>query len=424
MTSVKMLYHLFQYLDVELDLPGAGVFKYISFRAGMAIIISLGISLLLGSRIIRSLKRLQIGEIVRDLGLEGQKEKDGTPTMGGLIILLAILVPCLLLARLDNIYVQMLVLTTIWMGAIGFVDDYIKVFKKNKQGLKAKFKLFGQIGLGLIIGMIMLFHQDVVVRLTPEMAAKNKYEVLHSVQMEDATAPGGIKEMVYCKTTLTNVPFVKGNQLDYKTFLGFLGDNAQAWVWIVFIPLVILIVTAVSNGSNLTDGVDGLATGISAIIALTLAILAYVSGNTIIADYLNILYIPDSGELVIFSSCFLGACIGFLWYNSYPAKVFMGDTGSLTIGAIIAVMAIALRKELLIPILCGVFLVEILSVMIQVYYFKYTKKKYGEGRRVFRMSPLHHHFQKLGMHEAKIVTRFWIISVMLAVVTLITLKVR
>lgn len=419
-----MLYHLFQYLDIELDLPGAGVFKYISFRAGMAIILSLGISLLLGSRIIRSLKRLQIGEIVRDLGLEGQKEKDGTPTMGGLIILLAILVPCLLLARLDNIYIQMLLLTTVWMGVIGFVDDYIKVFKKNKQGLKAKFKLFGQIGLGLIVGFIMLYHQDVMVRVSPEVAAQNNYEIVRTVHIEDATVPGGMKEMVYCKSTVTNVPFFKGNQLDYKIFLAFLGDNATTWIWIVFIPLVILIVTAVSNGSNLTDGVDGLATGVSAIIALTLAILAYVSGNTIIADYLNILYIPDSGELVIFSSCFLGACIGFLWYNSYPAKVFMGDTGSLTIGAIIAVMAIALRKELLIPILCGIFLVEILSVMIQVYYFKYTKRKYGEGRRIFRMSPLHHHFQKLGMHEAKIVTRFWIVGVMLAVITLITLKVR
>ena len=419
-----MLYHLFQYLDIELDLPGAGMFRYISFRAGLAIIISLGISLLLGSRIIRSLKRLQIGEIVRDLGLQGQKEKDGTPTMGGLIILLAILVPCILLARLDNVYIQMLLLTTVWMGIIGFIDDYIKVFKKNKQGLKAKFKLFGQIGLGLIIGTMMLFHEDVVIRLSPEAAAENNCEVVSTVTIEDPTSQSGTKQMVYCKSTITNVPFTKGNQLDYKVFLSFLGDNAQAWVWIVFIPLVIIIVTGVSNGSNLTDGVDGLATGVSAIIALTLAILAYVSGNTIIADYLNILYIPDSGELVIFSSCFLGACIGFLWYNSYPAKVFMGDTGSLTIGAIIAVMAIALRKELLIPILCGVFLVEVLSVMIQVYYFKYTKRKYGEGRRVFKMAPLHHHFQKLGMHEAKIVSRFWILGIMLALLTFVTLKIR
>ncbi len=419
-----MLYHLFEYLNRDFDIPGEAMFMSISFRAGMAIMISLFISLLLGSKIIRSLKRLQIGETVRDLGLEGQKQKEGTPTMGGLIILLAILVPCLLLARLDNVYILIMVLTTVWMGVIGFIDDYIKIFKKNKQGLKAKFKLFGQIVLGLIVGLTMLLHQDVVIRLTPEVAAKNGYEVTNHVQIHDATVPGEWKNMVYCKSSLTNVPFFKGNQFDYKTLVWFMGDNAQNFIWIVFIPLVILIVTAVSNGSNLTDGLDGLATGVSAIIALALAILAYVSGNTIIAEYLNIFYIPYSAELVIFSCCFLGACIGFLWYNSYPAKVFMGDTGSLTIGAIIAVMAIALRKELLIPVLCGIFLIEILSVMIQVYYFKYTKRKYGEGRRIFRMSPLHHHFQKLGMHEAKIVTRFWIVGVMLAVLTLITLKVR
>ena len=419
-----MLYHLFEYLDREFDLPGAGLFRFISFRAGVAIMVSLLISLLLGNRIIRSLKRLQIGETVRDLGLEGQMQKQGTPTMGGLIILLAILVPCLLLARLDNVYIILMVLTTVWMGVIGFIDDYIKVFRKNKQGLKAKFKLFGQIVLGVIVGLTMLFHQDVVIRLTPEVAAKNGYQVMNHVQIHDESVPGEWKDMVYCKSSLTNVPFFKGNQLDYQDFVGFIGDNAQNWIWIVFIPLTILIVTAVSNGSNLTDGLDGLATGVAAIIALALAILAYVSGNTIIADYLNIFYIPYSGELVIFCCCFLGACIGFLWYNSYPAKVFMGDTGSLTLGAIIAVMAIALRKELLLPVLCGIFLIEILSVMIQVYYFKYTKKKYGEGRRIFRMSPLHHHFQKLGMHEAKIVTRFWIVGVMLAVITLITLKVR
>jgi len=419
-----MLYHLFEYLDRTFDLPGAGLFRYLSFRAGVAIMISLIISLLLGSRIIRSLKRLQIGETVRDLGLEGQKQKEGTPTMGGLIILLAILVPCLLLARLDNVYIIVMLLTTVWMGVIGFIDDYIKIFKKNKQGLKAKFKLFGQIVLGLIIGLTMLFHHDVVIRLSPEEAAKKGYEVVNHVQIQDKSVPGDWKDMVYCKTALTNVPFLKGNQLDYESLLWFMGDNARNFVWIIFIPLMILIVTGVSNGSNLTDGLDGLATGVSAIIALALAILAYVSGNTIIADYLNIFYIPYSGELVVFSACFLGACIGFLWYNSYPAKVFMGDTGSLALGAIIAVMAILLRKELLIPILCGVFLVEILSVMIQVYYFKYTKRKYGEGRRIFRMSPLHHHFQKLGMHEAKIVTRFWIVGVMLAVLTLITLKVR
>ncbi len=419
-----MLYHLFEYLDLEFDLPGAGLFRFISFRAGVGIMLSLIISLLLGNRIIRSLKRLQIGETVRDLGLEGQKQKEGTPTMGGLIILLAILVPCLLVARLDNVYIILMVLTTVWMGVIGFIDDYIKVFKKNKQGLKVKFKLFGQIVLGLIVGLTMLFHHDIVVRFTPEEAAKNGYEVISQVRVADASVPGGVKEMVYCKTSLTNVPFLKGNQFDYKSLVGFIGGHATDWIWIVFIPLTIIIVTAVSNGSNLTDGLDGLATGTSAIIALALVILAYVSGNVLLAEYLNIFFIPYSGELVVFSACFLGACIGFLWYNSFPAKVFMGDTGSLTIGAIIAVMAIALRKELLIPVLCGIFLIEILSVMIQVYYFKYTKKKYGEGRRIFRMSPLHHHFQKLGMHEAKIVTRFWIVGVMLAVITLITLKVR
>jgi phospho-N-acetylmuramoyl-pentapeptide-transferase len=417
-----MLYHLFEYLDREFALPGAGLFRYISFRAGMAIMLSLIISLLLGNKIISSLKRMQIGESIRDLGLEGQKQKEGTPTMGGLIILLAILVPCILLARLDNVYILLMLLTTVWMGCIGFIDDYIKIFKKNKQGLKATFKLFGQIVLGLIIALIMLFHRDIVIRFTPEEAAMNGYPIISYVH--DNSVPGESKDMVYCKSSLTNVPFFKGNQFDYQSLVNFIGDNAKSWVWIVFIPIVIIIITGVSNGSNLTDGLDGLATGVSAIIALALAILAYVSGNTIIADYLNIFYIPYSGELVVFSACFLGACIGFLWYNSYPAKVFMGDTGSLTIGAIIAVMSIALRKELLIPVLCGIFLIEILSVMIQVYYFKYTKRKYGEGRRIFRMSPLHHHFQKLGMHEAKIETRFWIVGVMLAVITLITLKVR
>ena len=419
-----MLYYLFEYLDKEFDLPGAGLFRFLTFRMAVGLLLSLIISLLLGSRIIRSLKRMQIGETVRDLGLEGQMQKQGTPTMGGLIIVLAILVPCLLMARLDNVYIILLLLTTVWMGAIGFVDDYIKIFKKNKQGLKAKFKLFGQVVLGLIVGLTMLFHHDVVVRLTPEEAELNGYPVMTHVQIHDSSVEGEWKDMVYCKSTLTNVPFFKGNEFDYKTLVTWIKGNANDWVWVIFIPLTILIVTAVSNGSNLTDGLDGLATGVSAIIALALAILSYISGNTIIADYLNILYIPYTGELVIFSGCFLGACIGFLWYNSYPAKVFMGDTGSLTLGAIIAVMAIALRKELLIPLLCGIFLVEILSVMIQVYYFKYTKRKYGEGRRIFKMAPLHHHFQKTGMHESKIVTRFWIVGVMLAVMTLITLKVR
>ena len=419
-----MLYHLFEFLDREIDLPGAAMFLSITFRAGVAIMMSLVISLLLGSRIIRSLKRMQIGETVRDLGLEGQKQKEGTPTMGGLIILLAILVPSLLLARLNNVYILLMLLTTVWMGVIGFIDDYIKIFKKDKQGLKAKFKLFGQIVLGVIVGLTMLFHHDVVIRLTPEEAAAKGYPVISHVQIHDPSVEGDWKDMVYCKSSMTNVPFIKGNLFDYQLLVSFLGDNAHKWVWIVFIPIMIIIVTGVSNGANLTDGLDGLATGTSAIIALALTILAYVSGNTIIADYLNIFYIPYTGELVIFTCCFLGGCIGFLWYNSYPAKVFMGDTGSLALGAIIAVMAIILRKELLIPLLCGIFLVEILSVMIQVYYFKYTKRKYGEGRRIFRMSPLHHHFQKLGMHESKIVTRFWIVGVMLAVLTLITLKVR
>lgn len=419
-----MLYYLIEYLSREYDLPGENMFRSLPFRMGICVILSLIIALLIGNRIISSLKRMQIGETVRDLGLEGQMQKSGTPTMGGLIILLAILVPCLLFARLDNVYIILLLLTTVWMGAIGFVDDYIKIFKKNKQGLKAKFKLFGQVVLGCIVGLVMLYHQDIVVRMTPEEAEQRGYPVVRKVRVYDQPDPTLFRELVYCKSSLTDVPFLKGNKFDYETLLNVIGINGKEWIWIIFIPLTIIIVTGVSNGSNLTDGLDGLATGVSAIIALALVILAYVSGNTIIADYLNILYLPYTGELVIFGGCFLGACIGFLWYNSYPARVFMGDTGSLTLGAIIAVMAIALRKELLIPLLCGIFLVEILSVMIQVYYFKYTKRKYGEGRRIFRMSPLHHHFQKLGMHEAKIVTRFWIVGVMLAVLTLITLKVR
>ncbi len=419
-----MLYYLIEYLSREFDLPGEAMFRSLPFRMGICVILSLIIALLMGNRIIRSLKRMQIGETIRDLGLEGQMQKSGTPTMGGLIILLAILVPCILFARLDNVYIILLLLTTVWMGAIGFIDDYIKIFKKNKQGLKAKFKLFGQIVLGCIVGLTMLFHQDIVVRMEPAEAEQRGYPVVSKVRVFDPKDSSVYRDLVYCKSSLTDVPFLKGNKFDYETLLNVIGLNGKHWLWIIFIPLTIIIVAGVSNGSNLTDGLDGLATGVSAIIALALALLAYVSGNTIIAEYLNILYLPYTGELVIFGGCFLGACIGFLWYNSYPAKVFMGDTGSLTLGAIIAVMAICLRKELLIPLLCGIFLVEILSVMIQVYYFKYTKRKYGEGRRIFRMSPLHHHFQKLGMHEAKIVTRFWIVGVMLAVVTLITLKVR
>lgn len=417
-----MLYHLFEYLDNMYQFPGAGLFRYISFRAGMGIIISLIISMIIGNRIIKYLAKKQIGEKIRDLGLTGQKEKEGTPTMGGIIIILATLVPCALMAKLDNIYIIVMFIVTIWMATIGYIDDYIKVFKNNKQGLKKRFKIMGQLGLGLIVGAIMLFNDSVVVRLDPVFAKEQKYEVTKEVQT--LQSDGSMKTMVHAKTTLTNVPFLKGNRLDYAWLLPFLGERSREWVWILFIPLTILIVTAVSNGANLTDGVDGLATGVSAIIGATLGVMAYVSGNTIFADYLNILYIPDSSELVIFAACFLGGCIGFLWYNAYPAKVFMGDTGSLTIGGIIASIAILLRKELLLPILCGIFLVENLSVVLQVAYFKYTKSKYGEGKRIFRMSPLHHHYQKLGMHESKIVTRFWIVGILLAVLAIITLKIR
>ena len=421
-----MLYHIFEYLEKHYHVGGAGLFQYISFRAGAAIITSLLISLLFGNRIIRSLKRLQVGETVRELGLDGQKEKEGTPTMGGFIILLATWVPCLLFARLDNIYIILMLVTTLWMTAIGFADDYIKVFKKDKNGLAGKFKIFGQVVLGVVVAIVMLYHSDVVIRMPIEDAIAGGYEVMDEFTTE-VTTIGQAKEMVnmaYVKSTLTNIPFFKGNNFEYSSLLGFLGDNGKHLIWIVFLPIVIFIITAVSNAANLTDGIDGLATGVSAIIGATLGILAYVSGNTIIADYLNILYIPHSGELVIFAACFVGGCVGFLWFNSYPAKVFMGDTGSLTIGAIIATMAILLRKEFLIPILCGIFVVENISVVLQVGYFKYTRKKHGEGRRIFKMAPLHHHFQKQGMHEARIVTRFWIVGIILAVLTMITLKVR
>ena len=420
-----MLYHLFQYLESHLDLPGAGLFRYISFRAGLAVLFSLILSMLVGRSIITRLRALQIGEVVRDLGLQGEQQKRGTPTMGGLIIILAIVVPCLLLANLSNDYILLMLLATIWMGVIGFLDDYIKVFKKNKEGLKGIFKVIGQVGLGLIVGVTMLASSEIVVRLPIERAMEKGYPI---VKTETVANPryldGPLQEMAYVKTTLTNIPFLKGNQLEYASMLSFLGDNASALVWIVFLPVVIFIVTAVSNAANLTDGLDGLTTGLSGIIGATLGVLAYVSGNAIASDYLGILFLPNSSELVIFSACLVGACVGFLWFNSYPAKVFMGDTGSLTLGGIIAALAILIRKELPIPVLCGIFLVETLSVIIQVSWFKYTKKKYGEGRRVFRMAPLHHHFQKLGMHEAKIVTRFWIVGLILAVVTVITLKIR
>ncbi len=410
-----MLYQLFDLLQSQYSLPGAGLFQYLSFRAGLAIVLSLIMSMLVGKRIIRYLKRQLIGETIRELGLEGQNEKEGTPTMGGIIIILSILVPCLLLADLSNIYVILMLICTVWMGAIGFIDDYIKVFRKNKEGLKGKFKILGQVVLGLIVGLVMLYHQDITLRMSYDEAIAHGYEIIRQSPTEG---------YVEVKTTLTNVPFLKGNKLDYADIIGFLGDNADNLVWIIFLPLVIFIVTAVSNASNLTDGLDGLATGVSAIIGGTLGVLAYLSGNTIIADYLNIFYIPNVGELLVFSACFMGACIGFLWYNSYPAKIFMGDTGSLTLGGIIAALAIVSRKELYIPVLCGIFLVENLSVIIQVAYFKYTKKKYGKGKRVFKMAPLHHHFQKLGMHESKIVTRFWIVGIMLAVMTIVMLKIR
>ena len=404
-----MLYYLFTYLQEAFNFPGAGVFQYISFRAAMAVIVSLLISLTFGKRIISFLAKKQVGESIRDLGLEGQVEKAGTPTMGGLIIISSILVPTILFAQLDNIYVILMIITTLWMGLIGFMDDYIKVFKKDKKGLAGKFKVLGQVSLGLLVGFILYFHPDVVMREQISTIDKSAQVV---VVQEDL------------KSTMTTIPFVKNNEFDYSDLLSWLGDTAQDWAWLIFIPMVIFIVTAVSNGANLTDGIDGLATGTSAIIGLVLAIFAYVSGNIIFADYLNIMYIPNSGELVIFIAAFVGACVGFLWYNSYPAQVFMGDTGSLAIGGIIAVFAIAIRKELLIPIICGIFLIENLSVLIQVSYFKYTKKKFGEGKRIFLMSPLHHHYQKAGLHESKIVTRFWIVGIMLAILSFVTLKLR
>lgn len=415
-----MLYYLFEYLQ-EQNFPGAGVFQYISFRAGMAIITSLIISMVFGSKLIKMLLRMQVGETVRDLGLEGQKEKEGTPTMGGLIILAAILIPTLLFARLDNVYIITLVITTVWLGLIGFIDDYIKVFKKNKEGLAGKFKIVGQVGIGIIVGSLLYFNDDVVIKEKVEVSSTNEISVLDE---NGEISNEKNYEWVETTSTKTTLPFFKNNEFDYADALSFMGEKAKDWAWIIFIPFVIIIVTAVSNGANITDGLDGLATGTSAIIGVTLAILAYLSGNAIFADYLNIMYIPNTGELVIFISAFVGACIGFLWYNSYPAKVFMGDTGSLAIGGIIAVFAIAIRKEFLIPVICGVFLIENLSVMIQVFWFKYTKKKYGEGRRVFLMSPIHHHYQKKGMHESKIVARFWIIGIMMAVLSIVTLKLR
>lgn len=413
-----MLYYLFSYLQ-ELGVPGAGVFEYITFRAAMATITSLIVSIFFGKKIIRLLQKRQIGEEIRDLGLEDQMKKKGTPTMGGLIIIAAIIIPTLLFAKLDNIYVLLMLITTVWLGTIGFLDDYLKIKNKNKVGLKGKYKIIGQIALGFIVGGILYFSDDVVIRT--KVCGTTNQEVVEVVDNQNCSE---FVEYVDVKSTKTTIPFFKNNEFDYAMLVWFLGENAEKVAWLVFIIVTILIVTAVSNGANLTDGLDGLATGSSAIIGATLGILAYVSGNRIAAEYLHILYIPNTGELVIFMAAFIGATIGFLWYNSFPAQIFMGDTGSLTIGGIIAVFAIIIKKELLIPILCGVFLAESLSVMIQVSYFKFTKRKYGEGRRVFLMAPLHHHYQKKGFPESKIVTRFWIISLILAVISIITLKLR
>ena len=406
-----MLYYIFKYLDEAYNLPGAGLFQYITFRSGIAVILSLLISTIFGKRIISYLRNKQVGETVRELGLDGQVQKAGTPTMGGLIIILATLVPVLLLAKLDNIYIILLLVTTIWMGSIGFLDDYIKVFKKDKDGLKGRFKVIGQIGLGIIVGVTLYFNPNVTIKEDVVLKKQGIETVIKSTSPE-------------VKSMETTIPFVKNNTFDYAEVLSFMGDDYQNWAWIIFIPVVIFIITAVSNGANLTDGIDGLAAGTSAISVLVLGIFTFVSGNIIFSNYLNIMYIPNSGEMTIYIAAFVGALIGFLWYNTYPATVFMGDTGSLTIGGIIAVIAIAVRKELMIPVLCGIFLAENFSVVLQVAYFKYTKKKFGEGRRIFLMSPLHHHYQKKGYHESKIVTRFWIVAIILAIFSLVSLKLR
>ncbi len=412
-----MLYHLFQYLEEAYQFPGAGLFQYISFRAAMSVITSLVISMVFGKKIIQWLQLKQVGEIVRDLGLDGQMQKQGTPTMGGIIILASILIPTLLFANLTNIYVQTMIVATVWLGSIGFIDDYIKVFKKNKKGLAGKFKIIGQVGGGIIVGSMLYFSPDVAIKQAVLNEEGEHVSVINEMGEE-------VLQWDTHKSSITTIPFVKDNEFDYAWLISWMGEGASDYVWIIFILATILIVTAVSNGANMTDGLDGLATGTSAIIGVTLAILAYLSGNYIFADYLNIMFIPSSGEMVVFISAFVGACIGFLWYNAYPAQVFMGDTGSLALGGIIAVFAIAIRKELLIPILCGIFLIENLSVVVQVGYFKYTKKRLGEGKRVFLMAPLHHHYQKKNIPEPKIVARFWILGIMLAVITIVTLKIR
>ena len=412
-----MLYHFFNYINKQIDFPGSGLFDFISFRAGMAVITSLIITLLFGAKLIEFLQKKQVGESIRDLGLDGQMEKAGTPTMGGVIIIAGIIIPTILFANLYNIYIQLMLIATLWLGTIGFIDDYIKVFKKNKKGLAGKFKIIGQIGVGIIVGASMYWSDAVTI--------KSKNYNMNKTIIEDQNVDN---KMAYfweeTKSLKTTIPFVKNNELDYTWLISWINPELIKYSWLVFIPIIVVIVISVSNGANITDGLDGLATGTSAIIGITLAIFAYLSGNLVFSDYLNILYIPDSSELVIFISSFVGACIGFLWYNSYPAKVFMGDTGSLALGGIIAVFAIAIRKELLIPVFCGVFLIENLSVIIQVSYFKHTKRKYGEGKRIFLMSPLHHHYQKKGIHESKIVARFWIIGILLAVLSIVTLKLR
>lgn len=417
-----MLYYLFTWLDEAFNFPGAGVFQYISFRAAMSVITSLIIMLIFGKPFIKWLRKKQIGETVRDLHLEGQKEKEGTPTMGGLLILAAIVIPTLLFAKLDNIYILIMLGTTLWLGLIGFLDDYIKVFKKHKEGLRGKYKVIGQVMLGLVVGLLIMYHPDITIK---ETSSVETYVASHNINVEgnyDKAKSEFSKDPV--KSTKTTIPFVKSNELDYAKIITWMGDWTKNWVWLVYVIIVIFVVTATSNGANLTDGIDGLATGTSAIIGATLAILAWVSGNIIFANYLNIMFLPNIGELAIFITAFVGATLGFLWYNTHPAEIFMGDTGSLAIGGIIAVFALLIRKELLLPVLCGIFLVESLSVIIQTTHFKRTKKKYGEGRRVFLMAPLHHHYQKKGIKEEKIVTRFYLIGILLAIISIVTLKLR
>ncbi len=413
-----MLYYLFDYLEKQFQFPGATLFGFLTFRAALAMILSLLISTIYGKRIIRFLQKQQVGETIRDLGLKGQQEKAGTPTMGGVIIILATLIPVLLLSKLENIYIILLIVTTLWMGVIGFIDDYIKKFKNDKEGLKGRFKILGQVGLGIIVGATFFFHSDVTIK------EKLSIEIQQEMLASDADIAPSKLFKDEAKSTKTTIPFVKGNEFDYAKLVTWISPDLDKYAWIIFILVSIFIITAVSNGANLTDGIDGLAAGTSAIIVLTLGIFAWVSGNIIFSDYLNIMYIPRVEEITIYIAAFVGALVGFLWYNTFPAQVFMGDTGSLTIGGIIAVIAIAVRKEWLIPVLCGIFLAENLSVVMQVSWFKYTKKKYGEGRRIFKMSPLHHHYQKLGYHESKIVTRFWIVGILLAILSIVTLKIR